>query len=141
MRQLNSVDAMMLALETSSHPNHVAAISIYDPSTAPGGEMTIERILDYITPRLRLAPPFRQKLVRVPLHLDEPYWVEDIDFDLEYHVRELALPRPGTWRQLSAQLGQLHSRPLDLSRPPWSSTSSEASTAWRACRRVPSPPC
>ena len=119
MRQLNSVDAMMLALETSSHPNHVAAISIYDPSTAPGGEITIERILDYITPRLRLAPPFRQKLVRVPLHLDEPYWVEDIDFDLEYHVRELALPRPGTWRQLSAQLGQLHSRPLDLSRPPW----------------------
>ena len=122
MRQLNSVDAMMLALETSSHPNHVAAISIYDPSTAPGGEITIERILDYITPRLRLAPPFRQKLVRVPLHLDEPYWVEERG---DSSAPNSASCTPARWT---------------CPDPRGSSTSSEASTAWRACRRVPSPP-
>ena len=55
----------------------------------------------------------------MPFGLDRPYWVRDGDFDLEYHVREIALPRPGSWRQFCTQIARIHARPLDLSRPPW----------------------
>ena len=62
---------------------------------------------------------FRQRLVRVPFDLDHPYWIEDPDFDLEFHVRHIALPEPGDWRQLCIQVARLVSRPLDLDRPLW----------------------
>ena len=62
---------------------------------------------------------FRERLVRVPFDLDHPYWIEDPDFDLEFHVRHIALPQPGDWRQLCIQVARLHSRPLDLDRPLW----------------------
>ena len=58
-------------------------------------------------------------MVRVPADLDHPYWVEDEDFDLEYHVRHIALPKPGDWRQFCIQAARLHARPLDLSKPLW----------------------
>lgn len=60
--------------------------------------------------------------MRVPFDLDYPYWIEDKDFDLEYHVRHVALPRPGDWRQLCIQTARIFSRPLDLTRPPWEFT-------------------
>ena len=56
---------------------------------------------------------------RVPLDLDLPYWVEDDRFDLEYHVRHIALPKPGDWRQFCIQASRIHARPLDLDRPLW----------------------
>ena len=62
---------------------------------------------------------FRRKLQRVPLELDYPYWVEDENFDLEYHVRHIALPKPGDWRQFCIQASRIHARPLDLNRPLW----------------------
>ena len=55
----------------------------------------------------------------MPFGLDRPYWIRDGDFDLEYHVRQIALPRPGSWRQFCTQIARIHARPLDLSRPPW----------------------
>lgn len=57
-----------------------------------------------------------------PIDLDYPYWIEDPDFDLEYHVRHVALPKPGDWRQLCIQAARIHARPLDLNRPPWEFT-------------------
>ena len=57
--------------------------------------------------------------MRVPLDLDHPYWIEDGEFDLEYHVRHIALPKPGDWRQFCIQAARLHARPLDLARPLW----------------------
>jgi hypothetical protein len=66
-----------------------------------------------------LARAFRQKLARVAMNLDHPWWVEDSNFDLEYHVRHIALPKPGDWRQLCIQAARLHSRPLDLTKPLW----------------------
>jgi diacylglycerol O-acyltransferase / wax synthase len=60
--------------------------------------------------------------VRVPFDLDYPYWIEDPEFDLEYHVRHLALPKPGDWRQLCIQAARIFARPLDLTRPPWEFT-------------------
>ena len=92
---------------------------IYDQSSAPGGKVTFKGILDHVERRLHVSRTFRQRLVEVPLGLDHPYWIEDPDFDLEYHVRHIALPRPGDWRQFCIQVARLHSRPLDRSRPLW----------------------
>lgn len=122
MRQLTFLDESFLLMESPRAPEHIGPFMIYDPSTAPGGSVTFDQILAGLRGRLRLAACFRQKLVRVPLGLDNSYWVEDENFDLEYHVRHLALPRPGNWRQFCIQAARLHSRPLDLSRPPWELT-------------------
>ena len=118
MQQLNQQDTMFLYSETPRVPMHISSLHIYDPSTA-SEEMTFERMVEHVRSRLPLTRILRRKLVRVPLDLDYPYWVEDRGFDLEYHVRNIALPRPGTWSQLWVQTARLHSQPLDLSRPPW----------------------
>ena len=62
--------------------------------------------------RLPLVPVLRRKLLNVPLGLDQPYWIDDADFDIEYHIREIALPRPGSDAQLTEQVTRLHARPL-----------------------------
>src|SRR5919204_1205570 len=69
--------------------------------------------------RLPLLPPLRWRLAEVPFGLDYPYWIDDSDFDLDFHVRELALPRPGSDRQLAEQVARIFSRPLDRARPLW----------------------
>lgn len=122
MQQLSGQDASFLYLETSRSPMHIGAIQIYDQSTVKGGVQGFKNILRQIQERMHLARTFRQKLVDVPLNLDHPYWIEDRDFDLEYHVRHIALPQPGDWRQLCIQAARLHSRPLDLSKPLWEFT-------------------
>ncbi len=119
MEQLSGQDASFVYLETSSTPMHIGSVAIYDPSTAPDGKVRFKDILRFIESRLGGARSFRQKLVRVPFDLDHPYWIEDPDFDLEYHVRHIALPKPGDWRQLCIQTARLHARPLDLTKPLW----------------------
>lgn len=119
MEQLSGQDASFVYLETANTPMHIGSVGIYDPSTAPGGKVRFKEILAHIESRLGGARSFRQKLVRVPFDLDHPYWIEDKDFDLEYHVRHIALPAPGDWRQLCIQVARLHARPLDLSKPLW----------------------
>ena len=122
MQQLQGMDASFVALETRNSPMHIGSILIYDPSTAPGGFVRFKDILSFIESRLQLSTTMRQRLVRVPFDLDYPYWIEDPDFDLEYHVRHVALPKPGDWRQLCIQAARVFARPLDLSRPPWEIT-------------------
>ncbi len=119
MEQLSGQDASFVYFETSATPMHIGSVGIYDPSTAPGGVVRFKDILRFIESRLNGARSFRQKLVRVPFDLDHPYWIEDGDFDLEYHVRHIALPKPGDWRQLCIQVARLHARPLDLTKPLW----------------------
>jgi diacylglycerol O-acyltransferase len=118
MRQLTGLDAAFLAMETRTVFGHVGSICVLDPSISPE-PFTYERTLRLIESRLPLVPPFRRRLVEVPLGLDQPYWIEDPDFDIEFHVRELALPAPGDDRQLAEQAARLHARPLDRSRPLW----------------------
>ena len=118
MQQLTGLDAAFLAMETSAVFGHVGSICVLDPSTAPE-PLTLERLTQMIDSRLHLLPPFRRRLVTVPLGLDQPYWIEDPSFDIEYHVRELALPAPGDDKQLAEQAARLHARPLDRSRPLW----------------------
>jgi WS/DGAT/MGAT family acyltransferase len=119
MRQLSRNDALFLASESAHSNSNVSLIQIYDPSTAPGGRLQFKSILALVQSRLHRSPVFRQKLRSVPLGLDEPYWVEDENFDLEYHVRHVALPKPGDWRQFCIQTSRIHARPLDLNRPLW----------------------
>ena len=119
MQQLSGQDASFIYAERTHAPTHVLSVGIYDQSTAPGGQVTFKGILAHLEARLHLARAFRQKAVRVPGDLDHPWWVEDGAFDLEYHVRHIALPKPGDWRQFCIQVARLHARPLDLSRPQW----------------------
>ncbi|MCA1710305.1 MAG: wax ester/triacylglycerol synthase family O-acyltransferase [Actinobacteria bacterium] len=118
MQQLSGLDAAFLAMETSAVFGHVGSVCVIDPSTAPE-PLTLDRLTTLIENRLHLIPPFRRRLVEVPLGLDQPYWIEDPGFDVEYHVRELALPEPGDDRQLAEQAARLHARPLDRRRPLW----------------------
>ena len=119
MQQLSGMDASFLYLETGNTPMHIGSLSIYDQSTAPGGKVSFKDILQFFDERLHKAGAFRQRLARVPLSLDHPYWIEDPDFDLEFHVRHIALPAPGDWRQLCIQAARLHARPLDRNKPLW----------------------
>ena len=118
MQQLSGLDASFLYFETGNAPMHIGGFAIYDPSTM-SAPLSYERFLANTERRLHLARCFRQKLAVVPLDLDHPYWIEDESFDLEFHVRHIALPPPGDWRQLCTQVARLHSRPLDLSKPLW----------------------
>jgi WS/DGAT/MGAT family acyltransferase len=81
--------------------------------------LTYERLVAHLNSRIHLAKSFRSHLTTVPFDLGNPYWVDDPAFDVEFHVRHLALPAPGTWRQLCTQVARLHARPIDLKRPPW----------------------
>jgi diacylglycerol O-acyltransferase / wax synthase len=119
MRQLTSLDAQFLALETPRQSGHVGALAILDDSERPGGRLTIADICSLMSERLSLLPPLSWRLVEVPLGLDYPYWIEDPDFDMDFHVRELALPSPGTDARLAEQVARIIARPLDRSRPLW----------------------
>ncbi len=121
MQQLSGLDASFLYLETPTAPMHVSGICIYDPSTAPGGEVRFKQIIEHYVARAHLARCLRQTVVTVPFGLDHPWWLNDESFDPEFHIRHLALPRPGDWRQLCIQVARLHARPLDRAHPLWES--------------------
>jgi len=119
MKQLTSLDAQFLNVETATTTGHVGAVLVLDPSTAPGGELTFDDFRDLWAARLHLVPLLRQRVVEVPLGLGFPYWVDDPHFDLEYHLREIGLPSPGDEHQLAEQVSRIHARSLDRSRPLW----------------------
>ncbi len=119
MKQLGILDAAFINLEQSNTPQHVGGLGIYDPSTAPGGFVRFKDVISGFERRLQQQPLFRTRLVEVPAGLDRPYWVKDANFDVEFHLRHIALPEPGDWRQLCIQVARLHARPLDMSRPLW----------------------
>jgi diacylglycerol O-acyltransferase len=119
MQQLSSADSSFLYIESPSTPNVIAPVLICDQSTVPGGKVRLSDIKAKIQVALEGAPIFRRKLVRTPLDMDDPYWVDDADFDLDFHIRHMALPQPGDRRQFEILVARLLSRPLDTSRPLW----------------------
>ncbi len=119
MRQLTGLDAQFLAMENGRIHGHVGLLAICDPSTAPGGVLDARVVKAMIAERIHLLPPFRWRLVRVPFDLDHPYWIEDPDFDLDYHVRDAALPPPGDMKALGDMVAREAARELDRSRPLW----------------------
>ena len=118
MHQLTGLDGAFLAMETSAVFGHVGSVCIVDPSTWPV-PLNLAQLTELVGSRLPLFPPFRRRLAEMPFGLDQPYWIEDPDFDLEYHVREIALPAPGSDAMLAEQAARLHARPLDRARPLW----------------------
>lgn len=118
MRRLSGLDAAFLALETPHSTGHIGGLTILDPSSAPQ-PLDLDRFIAVLQPRLALVPVMRQRLAEVPLGLDQPVWIDDEHFDIEYHVREIALPRPGNDSQLAEQVARIHARPLDRAKPLW----------------------
>ncbi|MFC0432746.1 wax ester/triacylglycerol synthase family O-acyltransferase [Kutzneria buriramensis] len=118
MQQLTGLDAAFLALETTNSTGHVGGVCLLDPADAPK-PLDLALLTDTLAQRLPLVPVLRRKLLEVPLGLDQPYWIDDPDFDIEYHIREVGLPTPGSQAQLTEQLARLHARPLDRRRPLW----------------------
>jgi diacylglycerol O-acyltransferase / wax synthase len=118
MQQLTGLDAAFLYIETPSTFGHVSSLTMYDPETATG-RLTFRDMRDLLEERLHLLPPFRRRLVDVPFGLDHPYWIEDPDFDLDFHVRHTGVPPPGDDRQLADVVARLVARPLDRTRPLW----------------------
>ena len=119
MQQLSGLDTAFLNLETAAVPLHVGSVSIIAATAEDGTPVGYDQIAATLQARLHLLPPFRWKLAQVPLGLDHPYWVDDPDFDLEFHLRENALPAPGTDAQLAELVARIHARKLDRARPLW----------------------
>jgi WS/DGAT/MGAT family acyltransferase len=119
VRQLSGLDAEFLAIEDERNFAHVSGLAVLNPADVPGGVLTLSDVRDLLLERIHLLPPFRWRLEEMPFGLDHPWWIEDPDFDISYHVRELALPSPGSDGQLAAQVERLISRKLDRSRPLW----------------------
>lgn len=114
--RLSTQDASFYFLEASSTPMHVASLAIFQQ---PRNGLDYEEMLRLVEERLSLVPRYRQKVREVALGLSRPVWVDDQDFDITYHVRRSALPKPGSDEQLHDLVARLTSRPLDNSRPLW----------------------
>ncbi len=116
MEQLGGLDANFLNIETPTVHGHVGFLALFDPGDAA---MTLDSVKQLVEERLHELIPFRRRLMTVPFGIDRPYWIEDEEFDLDFHVRHIAVPRPGDDAKLAELIGRLHGRPLDRSRPLW----------------------
>ena len=114
--RLSPLDVSFLYMETPTTAMHVGGVAIFDP---PADGFDYERLVELITQRIALVPRYRQKVRSIPGRLANPVWVDDEDFDVTYHVRRSALPKPGTDSQLRELVGRLMSRRLDRGRPLW----------------------
>jgi WS/DGAT/MGAT family acyltransferase len=117
--RLTALDASFLYLERPAMHMHVAGLAVLDPSTRPDGRLRFEDVAGAMASRLHLLPRFRQKVVSVPFDLALPVWVDDHEFDLDFHLRRAALPAPGGRRELADQVQRVLSRPLDRTKPLW----------------------
>lgn len=118
MERLSGLDASFLYFETPTMHMHVCATIVFDPTSVPGG-YSFDHVKETIGHRLHLAPPLRRRLASVPFNLHHPVWVEDADFDLDYHVRRIGCPAPGGEEQLAEIVADIAGRPLHRDRPLW----------------------
>ncbi len=118
VERLSGLDGAFLSFESPTTHLHILGALIFDPSGADGG-VDFGQVRDLVGSRLHLVPPFRQRLLEVPLGLQHPAMVDDPDFDIEYHVRRVALPAPGGLDELAELVAGIASRPLDRTRPLW----------------------
>jgi WS/DGAT/MGAT family acyltransferase len=118
VKQLTGLDASFLYMETPSQFGHVSSLSIFDKPDDPDYD-AFSAWRTQIEDRLHLLEPLRRKLQEVPLRLDHPFWIDDADFDLDFHVRNTAIPPPGSEHQLAELVARIIGRPLDRTRPLW----------------------
>jgi diacylglycerol O-acyltransferase len=118
MKQLSGLDASFLYLENGVQFGHVSGLAVFKRPDVAGFD-AYEVVRNKLMSRMPDLEPFRRRLVEVPMRLDHPFWIEDPDFDIEFHVRETAVPSPGTREQLSQLVARLIARPLDRDHPLW----------------------
>ena len=119
LQQLTGMDALFLTQEAADTPMHIGLLMLYQPRESPRGPVRFKDILGTFRQRAHAAPVFHQTLGKVPLGIDHPFWLDAQQLDIEFHVRHIALPRPGDWRQLCIQVARLQARMLDRTRPLW----------------------
>jgi WS/DGAT/MGAT family acyltransferase len=123
MERITGFDAGFLALETPTMHMHIAAVLVFEPLEEGAGPepaaLQFQRLRTLVAERLHLVPPLRRRVVRVPFGLHHPVWLEDPDFDLDYHLRRAHLPAPGGPAELHAFVADVAGRPLDPVRPLW----------------------
>ncbi|NNG40244.1 wax ester/triacylglycerol synthase family O-acyltransferase [Flexivirga sp. ID2601S] len=114
--RLSALDASFLYLQDRTTPMHVGSVMIFDP---PDGGFEYENLVSLVSNRIAYVPRYRQKVRQVPGRLLPPVWVDDGGFDVSYHVRRAALPRPGSTAQLEEFVARVQARVLDATRPLW----------------------
>ena len=118
MKQLTGLDASFLYMETARSFGHVNSLSIYERPDDDGFN-PYEAFKAQLESRLDHLEPFRRRLVEVPFELDHPFWINDPDFDIDFHLRHIAIPPPGDDVQLAEQAARIIGRPMDRTRPLW----------------------
>lgn len=118
-QRLTALDASFLYMDSRATPMHVGTVSVF---ARPAEGFDHERLVRLIRRRLAYVPRYRQRLKEVPFGVARPVWVDDTDFDVTFHVRRSALPKPGSREQLEELVGRIMSRPLDPTRPLWEMT-------------------
>jgi diacylglycerol O-acyltransferase / wax synthase len=114
--RLRARDLAFLNAERATAPRHNATVEVFDPGTSG---FTYDALVQLIADRIAFVPRYRQRVRAVPGHVANPVWVDDPHFELGYHVRRSALPRPGSMDQLRELVARIVSRPLDRNRPLW----------------------
>ena len=114
--RLSPLDVSFLYLEERTTPMHVGSVMLFSPG--PAG-LDHARLVRHLDARIALVPRYRQRIRFVPGRIANPVWVDDERFDISYHVRRSALPRPGTQEQLEELVARVQARRLDRSRPLW----------------------
>ena len=117
MKQLSGLDASFLYMETATTFGHVSGLGIYERPSADFDPLKAAH--ERFGAMIGLAEPMRRKLVEVPFQLDHPYWIDDRDFDLDFHIRHLTLTPPGDIEQLADEVADIVGRPMDRTRPLW----------------------
>jgi WS/DGAT/MGAT family acyltransferase len=119
--RLTALDSSFLHMERLEYPMHVGAVIVLEGATLFGidGRFRIDEVRALVQSRLALMPRFRRRLMAVPYDMGRPIWVDDDRFDITYHVRHTALPRPGSWEQLVALTTRVQEQLLDRERPLW----------------------
>jgi WS/DGAT/MGAT family acyltransferase len=117
--KLSGQDAMFLNVDLPHAATHITGVYIYDQSGLEGKVLGFREIVRHIESRIDASPVMRRKIVQVPFGLGYPFWVDDDLFDIDFHVRHFALPKPGDWRQFCILVSRIHARAVDLTRSPW----------------------
>ncbi len=125
LNHLSALDALFLYLETPETPMHVGSLMLLEKPKRPAGKRGgsfVNDIRQLIASRMHLAPLFSRKLAFMPFDLANPIWLGADDVDLDWHIRAMTLPKPGTRAQLDAAVAKLHEDMMDRDRPLWQFT-------------------
>ena len=118
MQHLSALDALFLQLETPEVPAHVGSVSLLKKPKGVRGSF-YPAVRKHIESRLHLAPLFSRRLAFMPFDLANPIWISNVNVNLDDHIRQLQLPKPGTQEQLDAAVAKLHEGLMDRDRPLW----------------------